>query len=315
MRSRLRRVAVRLGVALLVVALVVTFAAVVYDAVTPAGQQPRALYRGPFVEAGGRLLAYRSWGEHGTPVVLLGGFAEPSDVWRRVGPLLARAGHRVYALDLPPFGYSERKGPYDVAAWERELEAFERALGISQPLLVGHSLGAATAVGEALRRPQALRGIVLLDGDALGTHGGDGWLVQLALDPWFTAAYRFLTGWDRLARRILAGAYGPAAPQLTAAEVERWQRPFRVAGTAQALKEMLPHGIPGWTQADLRRVHGVPVLVVWGALDETDSVAAGRRSARLLHARFVPVAGAAHLALLTHPREVAAAILRFPPAR
>lgn len=311
MKARLRRWSLRLGIALVVVFLVVTFAAVVYDSVTPPGQPPRALYQGPFVEVDGTLLAYRRWGTHGTPIVLLGGFAEPSDVWRKVAPLLARAGHRVYALDLPPFGYSERKGPYGVAAWERELEGFERALRIPQPLLVGHSLGAATAVGEALRRPAALRGIVLLDGDALGTHNGNGWVAHLALDPWFTAAYRFLTGWDWLARRILAGAYGPGAPPLTAAEVERWQRPFRVAGTAQAFKDMVRQGIPGWTEADLRRVRGVHALVVWGTLDRNDSPAAGRSSARALRARFVPIAGAAHLSLLTHPRQVASAVLAF----
>jgi len=70
------------------------------------------LYGGPFVRADGTLLAYRTWGTQGSPVVLLGGAAESSWVWHDVGPLLARAGHRVYALDLPPFGYSERRGPY-----------------------------------------------------------------------------------------------------------------------------------------------------------------------------------------------------------
>jgi pimeloyl-ACP methyl ester carboxylesterase len=309
-KRRLRRWGKLLGLALLALLAAVTVAAAAYDAATPGGRPARALYAGPFVRVDGRLLAYRRWGKSGTPVVLIGGFIEPSDVWRRVGPLLARAGHRVYALDLPPFGYSERKGPYDLAAWSAELEGFERALGISRPVLVGHSLGAATVVGEALRHPQQLRGIVLLDGDALRSGGAPGWVADLAVDPYFTALYRWLTGWDWLFRRGLRDAYGPNGPPLTHSELARWQRPFRVAGTADALKRMLPHGIPGWAPGDLSRVHGVRVVVAWGSLDTVDAVPAGRRTARLLRAPFVLLPGAAHLSMLVDPRGVGAAVGR-----
>jgi pimeloyl-ACP methyl ester carboxylesterase len=263
------------------------------------------------VRIDGRVLAYRRWGTRGTPVVLLGGFAEPSEVWRKVGPLVAHAGHRVYALDLPPFGYSQRIGPYDLAAWQTELEGFARKLGIARPVLVGHSLGAATVVGEALRDPSSLRGIVLLDGDALSGGGGPGWVVHLAVPPWYTALYRLLTGWDFLVRRILGSAYGPNGPPLTHAEVARWERPFQVAGTAQAFREMLPHGIPGWKPADLRAVHGVRALVVWGAHDTTDPVSAGREAARLLRAPFLLLPRSAHLSMLVSPQGVAAAIERI----
>ena len=310
MRPRLARWARRLGLALLALFAALTLAAAAYDLATPGGRPARILHAGPFVRVGDRLLAYRRWGTRGSPVVLLGGFVEPSDVWRKVGPLLARAGHRVYALDLPPFGYSERKGPYDPHTWTAEVEGFERALGISRPVLVGHSLGAATAVGEALRRPSALRGIVLLDGDALRSGGGAGWAGHLALDPWLTALYRFLTGWDFLFRRVLRQAYGPNGPPLTHAELARWQRPFRVAGTAQAFKEMLPNGIAGWTTTDLRGVHGVRAVVAWGALDSVDPVAAGRRTARLLRAPFLLLPRAGHLSMLVDPRGVAAAVER-----
>jgi pimeloyl-ACP methyl ester carboxylesterase len=309
-RGRLRRWGKRLGIALLVLAAAITVAAALYDAATPGGVPAQKLYAGPFVRVDGRLLAYRRWGSSGSPVVLLGGFIEASDVWRKVGPLLAEAGHRVYALDLPPFGYSERRGPYDLTGWMSELEGFERALRISRPVLVGHSLGAATVVGEALRKPSALRGIVLLDGDALEVGGAPSWIGNLAVDPYVTALYRLLTGSDWIFRRGLRGAYGPNGPPLTDAEVERWQRPFRVAGTEDAFVQMLPHGIAGWTTATLRRVQGVRVVVAWGALDTTDSVAAGRRTARLLRAPFVLLPRAAHLSMLVDPRGVAAAVER-----
>jgi pimeloyl-ACP methyl ester carboxylesterase len=309
-RRRLLRWGKWLGIGLLGLIVALTVAAAAYDVATPGGQAARSLYAGPYVTVDGRALAYRRWGTSGSPIVLLGGFIEPSDVWRKVGPLLARAHHRVYALDLPPFGYSERKGPYTLTAWMDEVEGFERALGIAKPVLVGHSLGAATAVGEALRHPRALRGIVLLDGDGLKVGGPPGWIGHFALDPWYTALYRLLTGSDWIFRRGLREAYGPHVPPLDRAELERWQRPFRVAGTAAAFKEMLPNGIAGWTLADLGRVHGVPAIVAWGAEDTVDDVAAGRRTARALRAPFVVLPGAGHLSMLVDPEGVARAVER-----
>jgi pimeloyl-ACP methyl ester carboxylesterase len=305
-----RRWAKRIALGLLAVVVALTIAAAVYDGVSSGGVPARALYAGPFVQAGGRTLAYRHWGSRGSPIVLVAGFIEASDVWRKVGPLLGRT-HRVFAVDLPPFGYSERKGPYTLDTWLDEIEAFERARGIVRPTLVGHSLGAAVVVGEALRHPQALHGIVLLDGDALRSGGPPSWLGALAIDPYFTAVYRLLTGSDWVFRRGLASAYGTYGPKLTPEEIDRWQRPFRVAGTAAAFAQMLPHGIQGYTTADLRRVQGVRALVAWGAHDTTDAVQAGRETAKALRAPFVLLPRAAHLSMLVDPQGVARAVERI----
>jgi pimeloyl-ACP methyl ester carboxylesterase len=239
--------------------------------------------------------------------VLIGGFIEASDVWRRVAPLLART-HRVYAVDLPPFGYSQRRGPYTLDTWLDELEGFDRTLGIRRPTLVGHSLGAAIVVGEALRRPARIRGIVLLDGDALRAGGAPSWLPSLVVDPYYTAIYRVLTRWDWIFRKGLRSAYGPYAPPLGDEELERWERPFRVAGTAAAFKQMLRHGIQGYAPEDLARVHGVRTVVAWGAHDTTDPVGAGRRTALMLRAPFVLLPRAGHLSMLVDPPGVARAV-------
>jgi pimeloyl-ACP methyl ester carboxylesterase len=142
---------------------------------------PQQLYPGPFVNVDGTLLAYRHWGRAGTPIVLLGGAAEPSWVWHEVGPLLGR-DHRVFALDVPPFGFSQRRGPYTLAHWVQLVDGFTRRLRLGHPLLVGHSLGAGTAVLYALDHPSTTRGIVLLDGDAFPI-GGPGWFAHLLLPP------------------------------------------------------------------------------------------------------------------------------------
>ena len=48
----------------------------------------------------------------GVPVVLFHGTAAWSELWRHTIDALAAAGFRVIALDLPPFGFSDRPGIY-----------------------------------------------------------------------------------------------------------------------------------------------------------------------------------------------------------
>jgi len=312
---RLRRVALGCVLVLLTLFLLATVAAVAVDLATNGEERPAtALYGGPFVRVGSTLVAYREWGRGGPPVVLLGGAAEPSFVWHSVGPLLAAAHHRVLAVDLPPFGYTQRRGPYTLTGWLALLEGFERRLHVARPLLVGHSLGAGVAVGEALARPSDVRGVVLLDGDALRFGGGRSWLGHLLVFPWYPAAYRLLTRWDWLVGRVLRNAWGPRPPHFDHAFLEQFERPFRVSGTEGALRQLAANGIPGVTLADLGRVR-VPRAVVWGADDTVDSVASGRATARALGVplRLVPSAG--HLALLSRPAAVSALILNSTASR
>jgi pimeloyl-ACP methyl ester carboxylesterase len=300
---RLRRWTKRIGLVLLELFAVLTIASVVYNAATAAGVKPAPkLYAGPFLHVDGKLVAYRRWGTHGTPIILLGGFVVPSSVWDGVGKRLAK-NHRVFALDLPPFGYTERTGPYTLRGWTDLLRAFERRLGLHQPVLVGHSLGAAVVVADALWHPADPKGIVLLDGDAISAGGAPSWVGKLLVGPWFTSAYRIATGSDWIFRRGLADAY-PGHPPFTRDFLEEWERPFKVQGTLAAFRALLRYGIQGFQVAQLHAVR-VPALVLWGAHDTVDSVSAGRRSAHELRAPFHLLAGAGHLSMLAAPAAIA----------
>lgn len=263
------------------------------------------LWHGKFVRAAGVLTAYRSWGTHGRPVVLLGGFLEPTFVWSRVGPLLA-ATHRVYAYDMDGFGYTERRGPWTLSEWVDQLAGFEHALGLRQPVVVGHSLGAAVAV-VAAKDGLASRA-VLLDGDALKIGGPPHFLRWALLhSPFFTTALRLAprAGW--LVKRIVANAYGgqphPSVP------TSWWTNPLRAKDARVAIRGMLSHGIAGLDRATLQSAR-IEATVVFGAADGVDPPSAGRQTAHDLRAPFVLIPRAGHLSMLQNPRAVAAAIGR-----
>ena len=93
----------------------------------------------------------------GPPVVLIHGYGDTADGWRRVVPgLLPR--HRVVALDVPPFGRSAEPDVPRLLDFYREFfpELFER-LEIESATVIGHSLGGAISLHVALERPGARR--------------------------------------------------------------------------------------------------------------------------------------------------------------
>jgi pimeloyl-ACP methyl ester carboxylesterase len=94
-------------------------------------------------------------------VVLLHGMMSTGATWWRIGPALAGRGWVVDALDLPGHGDWPPTGrPLDL---DRLVDGIAGRLGGPVDLLAGHSLGAATAVALAGRRPGTARAVVLED--------------------------------------------------------------------------------------------------------------------------------------------------------
>jgi len=300
----LRRLLIIVLTIVLVLVLLVTGASVAYNLATSDANVPvTKLWHGKFVDG----TAYREWGSQGRPIVLVGGFIEPSFVWDRLAPILARR-HRVYALDLDGFGYTVRRGPWTLQGWGDQVQRFVQALHLRKPIVVGHSLGAAIAVEEARRGVAS--SAVLVDGDALSSGGAPHFVrYALAHSPFLTTAYRVLPQIDWVVRKLLKNAYGPVHPKLDAAELKRWTDPLRAKDGRKALQGIAENGLPGFTSSQLRALR-VRALVIWGADDNVDSEPAGRRSALDLNAPFVVVPNAGHLSMLEDPARIAAAIER-----
>jgi pimeloyl-ACP methyl ester carboxylesterase len=305
-RRRWLRWTVRVLVAIFVAT---TLFSIVYNLATNGDQKPaKELYPGPYVEIGDRQIAYRALGSQGTPVIFLGGFAEPSWVWLPVARRLA-SSHRVYALDLPPFGYSERKGPYTLDSWTQLVRDFALRFELRRPLIVGHSLGAAVAVNVGLQAPASTEGVVLLDGDALPV-GGPHWIADLFINPYYMTLFRLVTHSDWLVRDVLKQAYGPDRAPITNVQVDAFERPFRVDGTENGFHDLFRGGVQGLSLDDLQRLR-VPRIVVWGQHDTVDDIKAGRTSARALGVRLIVIPHAGHLSMLGRPAAVARTIAEF----
>ena len=96
-----------------------------------------------------------------TPIVLVHGFVISS---RYMARLLKRLGrrHRVFAPDLPGFGWSSRpRRPLDVPGLADALARILRQAGIGHAVVVGNSLGSQIAAELAVRHPDLVARLVL----------------------------------------------------------------------------------------------------------------------------------------------------------
>ncbi|KAK1770572.1 hypothetical protein QBC33DRAFT_576229 [Phialemonium atrogriseum] len=89
--------------------------------------------------------------------------------------ILARdLGRYVFALDLRNHGGSPHAPRHDYTAMAEDLAAFIQEHGLKKPTLIGHSMGAKTAMALALRSPDTVNDLVAVDNAPIdATLGSD----------------------------------------------------------------------------------------------------------------------------------------------
>lgn len=124
-------------------------------------------YDDQYVQVGGS--GIRFWVEgDGPALILVPGLAASAEFWQyNVRPLAAR--HRVYALDLPGFGKSDKKiEDFSLANAAAFMARFMDAVGIERASLAGNSLGGVVCAQTAVQFPERVRNLVLVGSAGFG---------------------------------------------------------------------------------------------------------------------------------------------------
>lgn len=163
----------------------------------PSGQVPAPTGYDHFVEIGGVKYHYTEYPGSGPQVVLQHGFASSTYTWEQVATILNRREYHVYALDLKGFGWSDKPldRPYDAVSLMENANQWMEALGLSQTIYVGNSLGGAIAVLMSHKHPQRIQKMVLIDAGGypmkrpmvirLARLPLADWGVKAIFGPWF----------------------------------------------------------------------------------------------------------------------------------
>ena len=174
-------------------------------AVEAQARRDRSPHRVGHVSHDGVRLHYLSWGTAGSVIVLLPGFTLTAHAFDDIGPRLA-VEHRVIALT--PRGFGESDAPddasgYTISTLVEDLHVLLDTLHVTRAALVAHSLSGTVAAHFALRFPERVSHLILLDAfPYFAAAGGDS---VAALDPVETPPFQGDTTYDAAA--VYLGRY------------------------------------------------------------------------------------------------------------
>jgi pimeloyl-ACP methyl ester carboxylesterase len=256
-------------------------------------------------------LAWSEWGggpEGASALVLVHGFTGSShDFVLEVDALAAR--RRVVTVDQRGHGRSTRTGvidDYTIDKLVSDLVAFLETVGGGPVDLLGHSMGGRVVLGLALRRPDLVHSLVLMDTSA--------WSFLPDNEELAAVARSFMDGFDPA--QGMPGALSLGSPEdalIAAAVPASWQRekdaiftgmdPYAVKGLGT---ELMADGTPS-LRAELPSI-ACPTTVIVGEHDHPLVDQAPELATAVVDGRLIVIAGAYHSPQLTHPGEWRAAV-------
>jgi len=210
-------------------------------------------------------------------ILLLHGTASSLHTWEGWVKAMSPSW-RVVRLDLPGFGLTGPypSGDYSPAATVDFLERFADAAGLKRFVIAGSSLGGQAAWRYALRRPDRISGLILID--ATGYPQNLSTTTAVALQIASMPVISELMRWapiDGMVSRSLKDVYVDdtlVTPELVSRYADLMRRP----GNRVALGDRARNAPPstGWEQ--LRQLK-VPTLIMWGGQDTWVPLSMGER--------------------------------------
>ncbi len=246
---------------------------------------------GQFVEAVSGNMHVSVWGPpDGKAIVFTHGMAAWGGLWSETAEKLAARGYRVYAVDQPPFGFSDRvEQNFSREAVAANVNQAVAALKLSDAILVGHSFGGGVALEAAMTRPDLYQKLVLVcpvtgafdEGPkserAIPFFMRSNFIVEMLVSA--TITNPLMTGF--LTKRFMH-----RKANLSARHVEILQRPMTLSGNTEAMAVWLQQFVqgPGFAQsANSGKIAGLkmPIALIWGDKDKIVKLDEGQKLAAL----------------------------------
>ena len=278
-----------------------------------AGAMPGEPQSATFANVDGARVRYVDVGQ-GSPVVLVHGFASSLETWSGVIPELAKS-HRVIALDLKGFGWTDRPPPAEAdaaSAYSPKAEAhlilgLLNQRGVERAAFVGHSWGSSVTLALAMAAPERVSRIALYDA----------WVYEDQLPSFFVMSRADGLGEtlfslfykERADERLALAFYDPRfVTEALAEDVERsLERPGTLAAALAAVRGQRYAEVEG-----RYRTIDKPTLLLWGREDVVTTLPYGERLAKELpQAKLVVYPRCGHFPMIEALHASNAELVRF----
>ena len=249
-------------------------------------------------------------------IFLFHGFSGSTFSYEKLATLLAKENYCVVAMDFPGFGFSDKSeqanfsDSFRIKVSQKIMNQINSSV---QWTVVGHSMGAKTAVLVADFFPEKINRIILLDGvPGLDKNESMNFFSNFILSfqpvkKWAEILGNYFLFKENKFTELLTSAYGrPPSPE----EVSGYLKPFFVPRSATSILEMsqIKNKIKSWKKNWKQK----PLMLIWGEKDKWIAMNIGKE----FHDQnkgsvWVEIKNAGHCPMETHPVETASSILNF----
>lgn len=243
---------------------------------------------------GGTRMAYSVSGK-GAPLILMHGWGCNSITVASIAAVASET-HTVYNIDFPGFGASEEPSDvWGVEQYTKAVEELAEKLGISCPVLIGHSFGGRVGILFASRNKTDK--LILVD--------------AAGVKPRRSLKYYAKVWSFKATKRLMRFIYGKegADARIEKARAKRGSADYAAASPkmrmilSKVVNEDLRHVMPSIK---------APTLLVWGENDTATTMRDARIMEKLIpDAGLVSFAGCGHYSFLDNPAGFAAVLRSF----
>lgn len=237
---------------------------------------------GQFADIDGVSIYYIARGDANNPaVILIHGFGGSTFTWRDNMDAVVEAGYYVVALDLPPFGLSDKSPDigYSHADFADYVAGLMDYLGIESATIVGHSMGGSVASYFVVNYPARVNNLIFVAGgvfesirnqnaDEDDTQGSPlGILGSIDLESESASNILRFSLVPATFAAIIESAYFDASI-MTDEVIDGYARPLQIENwTDGFIAYLLAEEANPITLDEVSEVADMPVLIIWGEED------------------------------------------------
>ncbi|TLS36430.1 alpha/beta fold hydrolase [Pseudalkalibacillus caeni] len=240
---------------------------------------------------------------------LIHGFLSSTFSYRRLIPLLNRR-YNVLALDLPPFGKSQKTKKFEHSYQNLSQVVIKllENLAIEKSILIGHSMGGQIALNIAKNRPDLVSRLILLSSSGYMERSKLS-LVYSSYLPFFSLGLKKWLEKQGVRKNLLNCVSDPN--MIDEEMIQGYLQPFNDDNIFKSLTRMIRDREGDLSSEELKKIT-IPSLLIWGKEDRVVPLKIGKRLNRdLPNSKLIVYENTGHLLPEEKPNEVLENILSF----